>query len=417
MINPTPNRADTAHVTANLTTLAILSVASGFSYGDQIYVTSDTVYYTLTLSSAALTSGVVSVAGESQARWIITLSPILDEVKASTAINIVQTANIATNTSNIAANTSAIALRPLTTDLASTASGKGASLVGVQSGGGTVETHLISLAASVATAEADAQTAITNAATAQSSANTAQSTANGAVSVNTTQTTDIAALQAINNHSEHFWLSRVSSKFGATMFTFDFDDFVDDVIGLKYTVVAFGNLPTIAGTGFRGGVCKLQHNTSILAKENNKILLTPRTIKWAIGGRALMDGTIVANERRAFTFTDTAGQTTATNTISVGMHQSVSATKFSFRLLTAGVTTTAVSTINWDSTTFHNMWTWYDGTSVFGQIDNEPPVLVTNSPSTKIPNVALNLRTWLNDGQVGNGDMYVDNMFAAIQSN
>jgi hypothetical protein len=129
------------------------------------------------------------------------------------------------------------------------------------------------------------------------------------------------------------------------------------------------------------------------------------TAKWHLGGSGYWKGTVAATEIRALMFADSSVAANIRNQmIGVGIFQDVSATKFSFRVARAGVVVSALSTIS-ISTAFHKIEIWSDGSSVFGSVDGETPVLVTAAPGADLP--AGNLSQWHANIE-GGGDWYLD---------
>lgn len=92
----------------------------------------DQVYTDLADTSNGKGASLISIEDAGAHYTSTTVEGALTEAAVSIATN---AANVATNTTNIAANTTAIGLRPLTTDLASHANGKGASTIGLEDAG------------------------------------------------------------------------------------------------------------------------------------------------------------------------------------------------------------------------------------------------------------------------------------------
>ncbi len=138
---------------------------------------------------------------------------------------------------------------------------------------------------------------------------------------------------------------------------------------------------------------------------NGLSLPNQRALKWHFGGAAFFKGTVAANELRGFGFVNsTAIANIRGLSMFVGLAQDISATHFSVRLADAGaLTASAISTIAY-SAAFHVLEMWFDGSTVWGSIDFEPPFLVT-STVTDMPDGQL----WQWHGNIeGTSDIFLD---------
>lgn len=253
--------------------------------------------------------------------------------------------------------------------LAATTVGKGASTVGIEDTGThytgtTVETVLAEAAVATNAAQSDATQALSDAADAQADANTA-----------------LAAQVAVTAEEKFLARFKSLSPTGYPMFTFDdMDNAIANEIAIngvwdplngatKSKVHAHAGLCT--GTGLASAVVFSKQRIAALAGTSDTAL-SGSSKKWLLGGIAIFaDAIDVLDDRRAFTL----AASFTTNFIGVGVFAEVSTTKFVFRLVKGGVDVSALSTVNF-STGSHFLELWSDGVNVFGSVDHETPVTV-----------------------------------------
>lgn len=116
-----------------------------------------------------------------------------------------------------------------------------------------------------------------------------------------------------------------------------------------------------------------------------QMIANPAATRWHLGGRLRFHLAPTAGQNTGIWLNGASGA--FSNDIYAGINQSVSAAKFVFTLSKAGVQTTALSTVNLDTTTYHRAEMWFDGVRVWGSVDNEAPVLV--GVAANIPTVVL----------------------------
>jgi hypothetical protein len=116
-----------------------------------------------------------------------------------------------------------------------------------------------------------------------------------------------------------------------------------------------------------------------------------------------------AGDIKGFQFVAVAGNPD-TDSVFVGIRQTVSATKFVFSLIKATVVVNALSTVNID-TNWHKLELWFNGTQVFGSVDGETPVLV--GAAANCPTVPMQERHGCDLGAGAAVDQFYDYTYAA----
>lgn len=120
-------------------------------------------------------------------------------------------------------------------------------------------------------------------------------------------------------------------------------------------------------------------------RQGEQTIANQRTTKWLLAGAMYFeDAVLPLDDWRALALT--ANANTWTVYVSVGLHAFISADHFSFSIHGGGIAD-VVSTVAF-STGWHRLELWHDGTSVFGSVDGETPILIT-STATDIPDGIL----------------------------
>lgn len=149
-------------------------------------------------------------------------------------------------------------------------------------------------------------------------------------------------------------------------------------------------------------------NTFIAFKTAVVAVFNPSVTPWHFGGRMRLATAPGAGEAKGFSFDSGAGN----DMIRVGLNGASSTTKFSFAITkAAALQPVALSTISTDATTFHYMEMWFDGTSVWGSVDNETPVLV--GTAANLPTIAMFDRWGTHTAAGGTLGAYYDWFYSA----
>jgi hypothetical protein len=187
---------------------------------------------------------------------------------------------------------------------------------------------------------------------------------------------------------QELWFEQWKLLNPALYSTFDFSDMEIgasfDNAGDAYWRLANGSTATVThphsvkcvGNGVLANVAATKGATRALTDQ--------RITKWQLCGAAYWEDAVTpAADWRIFSLVDYPGFFTA-SFIGFGMFADVSTGFFSFRLRSAGVDTkTVLSTVPF-STGWHRGRMWYDTANLWGQFDDETPILITNL-NTDIP--------------------------------
>lgn len=166
-----------------------------------------------------------------------------------------------------------------------------------------------------------------------------------------------------------------SSTFMAAGFARRFDDLNDN------TLATWGVVGSVAVDATRGpGVWTFPNTNFTLLINGSPVVANPAATPWHLAGRFKLVTAAAANEVKGVSL----GEGSVTSQLHVGLKQAISATKFVFSVTKASAVVSALSTVSLDTTAFHIGELWFDGTSVYGSVDNETPVLVTTAANVPI---------------------------------
>jgi hypothetical protein len=138
------------------------------------------------------------------------------------------------------------------------------------------------------------------------------------------------------------------------------------------------------------------------------LVANPSVTPWHIAGRMQHVVALQANDQKGICNGTIVPNT---NGCGAGIRQGVSATKFVFWTEKAGVLTSALSTVSIDTTNWHKIELWFDGTTLFGSVDNETPVTVTTAAN--IPSTVMGERHGVEVGTGTGVDQFFDYFYAA----
>lgn len=151
-------------------------------------------------------------------------------------------------------------------------------------------------------------------------------------------------------------------------FMFDFDDLGDNTL----TDGGWSPSAGIAVSATIAHTWTFPNTNFSLLQKSPVVVANAATTKWHIAARMKFLTALAAGDRIGANL----GTGAFTDMIEVGTHQATSGTKFVFSLGKANVFVRVASTITFDTTAFHTFEMWFDGTSVYGRVDNETPILV-----------------------------------------
>lgn len=164
-----------------------------------------------------------------------------------------------------------------------------------------------------------------------------------------------------------------SASFMAPGWTYDFYGFDTSVVATPWSVAG-----TWAAHATKGpGVWTAISLAAQVIFKTSCYVANPAATRWHIAVRMANTAAIVAGDIKGFGLTP-FGDGVA-NTCHVGVRQATSATKYVFTSLKATVAVTALSTVSYDTNNFHEHEAWFDLTSMWGAVDQESPVLVTEA--------------------------------------
>lgn len=197
-----------------------------------------------------------------------------------------------------------------------------------------------------------------------------------------------------------------SASFMPPGFAADFDDFTSN------TLVDWSASGGIVNVTTRGpGVWSFPNTNFALLQKQSISVVNAAVTPWHLAGRIKFGTATAAGDREGMLL----GTGAFSNFVAVGRYQAASATHFVFTLCKALAFTQVPSTVPIDTTNFHTVELWFDGTNVYGSVDDETPVLVgtaANCPAA----LALNpLHGVVVTGSDGGGGvaMFIDFAYTA----
>lgn len=197
-----------------------------------------------------------------------------------------------------------------------------------------------------------------------------------------------------------------SAAFMPSGWAYRFDDFIKASLGSDWNVNG-----TWASSAAKGpGVWSALSNATTVIQQSASVtplVANPSVTPWHIGGRMQLVVAVAAGDIKGFALSTL---TPATNSVAVGIRQTVSGTKFVFAAIKAGAVVTALSTVSID-TNFHKMEIWFDGVSMWGSVDGESPVLVTTAAN--LPIVGLMERHGAEAASGAAADQFFDYAYSA----
>jgi hypothetical protein len=198
--------------------------------------------------------------------------------------------------------------------------------------------------------------------------------------------------------------ARSATVLGTTDFAVVFDE-LEEPLASGWQVLGTW---TASGTKGPGVFGVASANDAVIIRQGLSIVAAPQTTPWHMAGRqqVLAFG---AGDIKGFQFVAVAGNPD-TDSVFVGIRQTVSATKFVFSLIKATVVVNALSTVNID-TNWHKLELWFNGTQVFGSVDGETPVLV--GAAANCPTVPMQERHGCDLGAGAAVDQFYDYTYAA----
>jgi hypothetical protein len=202
-------------------------------------------------------------------------------------------------------------------------------------------------------------------------------------------------------------ITRSASLLGTTNLAEVFDEFDTIALASNWNVSGAWVQSTTIGPGVWGMPSSA---TNVIQRSAGQAVwvANPSVTPWHIAVRFKLAVAVVAGDVKGAGFS-IAGAFPALNACYAGIFQSVSATKFVFTARKAGVSLTALSTVNID-TNFHVLEIWFDGVSMWGSVDNETPVLVTTAAS--VPIVPMAERHGVEAGTGAAVEQFIDFTYA-----
>lgn len=152
----------------------------------------------------------------------------------------------------------------------------------------------------------------------------------------------------------------------------------------------------------------LSSNAQVLFK-GTTACLNPAAKPWHLAGRFAKSVAPTAGNILGHALTPFGDG--VTNTCHVGIVQALSPTYYVFRVVKAGVTTWAISTVPID-TNFHIGELWFDGATVWGSFDNEIPVQV--ALTANVPTAPSSERFGVEVGTGAAAENFFDFQYLAV---
>lgn len=201
--------------------------------------------------------------------------------------------------------------------------------------------------------------------------------------------------------------ARSASIMGGAAWAYQFDDLLLNSLATNWSVAGTWANNSTKGVGVWTATSA---SPAVLSRTGGTPILVaqPNVTPWHIACRMLHVAALQANDQKGVCNGTIVPNT---NGCGAGIRQGVSATKYVFWTEKAGVLVSALSTVSIDTTNFHKIELWFDGTSLFGSVDNETPVLVTSAA-----NIAATVMGERHGVEVGTGvgvDQFFDYFYAA----
>lgn len=200
-------------------------------------------------------------------------------------------------------------------------------------------------------------------------------------------------------------MARTASIIPAGDYMVDFDDLTGAVLASNWTV---GGSPANDLT-HGPGVWTFPNTANTYLVKPTATVANGAATRWHAAARVRFPTALSAAERFSFGLCKDGA---LTDFAFAGTRQASSGTKFVFSVSKASSVINVLSTVSIDLTNFHVLEVWFDGTNVYGSVDNESPVLVT--AAANVPTTVLTPTHWLiATANAGGFSAYIDYLYSA----